>query len=203
MIEQKEYIRNQSELLFTKYGIRSVTMDDIAAQLGISKKTIYRIYKDKNALIEDVIECKVCANQESCTHTKIVSENAVHEGILMLDYIVEMLKSMNSGFLFDLKKYHPKAFTVFLRHKEEFMFKSVYEHLKRGIEEGLFREELNIPVIARMRVESVIMMFNPDVQESVACTVPEIQKETIIHYLYGVVNAKGYKLLTRYLKKSK
>lgn len=203
MSDTKDHIRNNAEDLFVKYGIRSVTMDDIARHLGISKKTIYRQYEDKTAIIADIMECTICNNKSNCHHTRGVAENAVHEGILMIDFVMNVFKKLNPGVLFDLKKYYPRIYEKYLQHKEDFLLQTTIDHLNRGIQEGLFREDLDVQTIARLRVESIEMMFQREVVQQLNKPLTEIQLEILKHYLYGVVNAKGLKLLTKYLNKLK
>lgn len=199
-LELKERIKQEATVLFVKYGVRSVSMDDIAAQLGASKKTLYHWYKDKNELIEHVLEGIICVNQGSCKCCVSESENAVHEGILSLKMIQEMFRTMNSGILFDLKKYHPTAFRIFVRHKNEFIYNMVKQNLERGIREELYRSDLQVDILARCRVETITMLFDPEIQESTQQPLMDVQREVMIHFLFGIVNPKGYKLLTKYLQ---
>lgn len=198
--ELKERIRQEATALFLKYGVRSVSMDDIAAQLGMSKKTLYQYYKDKNELIEQVLEGIICVNECSCSGYVEESENAVHEGVLSLRMIQDMFRTMNTAILYDLKKYHPGAFQIFIRHKNEFVYNTVKKNMERGIREEVYRSDLNVEILTRYRVEAVTMMFDPEIQESISQPLLDIQREVMIHFLFGLVNPKGYKLLTKYLK---
>lgn len=198
-LELKERIRHEATALFLKYGVRSVSMDDISAQLGVSKKTLYQYYTDKNELIENVLEGIICINECSCQGCVVESENAVHEGVLSLRLLQDMFRAMNTAILYDLKKYHPGAFQIFIRHKNEFLCNMVKRNLERGIREEVYRSDINVDILTRFRVESLTLMFDMEVQESISQPLLDIQREVIIHYMYGLVNPKGYKLLTKYL----
>lgn len=198
--ELKERIRQEATALFLKYGVRSVSMDDISAQLGISKKTLYQYYNDKNELIENVLEGIIGINECSCQDCVVESENAVHEGVLSLRLLQDMFRTMNTSILFDLKKYHPGAFQIFIRHKNDFLCNMVRKNLERGIREEVYRSDINIDILTRFRVESLTLMFDVEVQESISQPLLDIQREVMIHFLHGLVNPKGYKLLTKYLK---
>ena len=78
----KERIQQKAGELFRRYGIRSVTMDEIATQLGISKKTIYQFYSDKDALVKDIFTGITDENKKKCSYFKDISENAIHEQFL-------------------------------------------------------------------------------------------------------------------------
>lgn len=181
-----------------QYGLRSVSMDDIASGLGISKKTIYQYYADKDQLVNEVISHTLVHNQSCCQHDCNCSENAVHEIFLSVDFMIDIFQSMNSSVLFDLQKYHPGAFEKFLQHKNEFVFEMISENLRRGIREGLYRPDINIDILARFRVESTLLPFNPLFAEKVKLSMADIQRELALHFLYGLVTDKGRKLLVSY-----
>src|SRR5213592_3342567 len=106
----KERIQQKASELFRRYGIRSVTMDEIAAQLGISKKTIYQFYSDKEALVQDIFKDITDENKKKCTHFKDISDNAIHETYLASDSAQEIFNNMNTSVLFDLNRFHPNVF---------------------------------------------------------------------------------------------
>ena len=116
-----------------QYGVRSVTMDEIAIALGISKKTLYQYFADKDA---------------------------VHEVFLAIEMMQEMFMDMNPSVLFELQKYHPKAFEKFLQHKHTFMYKVFVENIQRGITEELFRPNVNIEILVKTRLETIMLAFN-------------------------------------------
>ena len=109
-MEHKERILEKATELFMQYGIRSITMDEIAAQLGISKKTIYQFFTDKDAMVEAVVNEEMMRNEADCRDYNLQAENAVHEIFSAMDGMQEMLKTMNPQLLHDLEKHHPAAF---------------------------------------------------------------------------------------------
>lgn len=197
-IATKERIKLQAAELFMKYGVRSVSMDDIANQLGMSKKTIYQYYADKDELVDAVIIEEISHNENCCEIDRSNSENAVHELFLAMDMVVEMFRSMNPSVLYDIQKYHPNAFLKFHKHKNDYLYSVIRENLVRGIKEDLYREDINIDIISRFRVEIMLLPFNPEFQAKVKHNLAEIEEEIILHYLYGLVNMKGYKLILKY-----
>jgi TetR/AcrR family transcriptional regulator, cholesterol catabolism regulator len=199
-IDNKERIKLQATDLFMKYGVRSVSMDDIANSLGMSKKTIYQFYADKDELVDAVIQHEIRHNENCCELDRQSSENAVHELFLAMDMVVEMFHSMNPSLLFDLQKYHPQAFQKFHVHKNDFLYSVIRNNLVRGIKEDLFRDDINIDILARYRVEMMLIPFNPEFQAKVKHNLAEIEEELILHYLFGVVNTNGYKMILKYKK---
>jgi AcrR family transcriptional regulator len=173
-------------------------MDDIAANLGMSKKTIYQYFKDKDELVEAVVDEVIVSNQCACKADINRSENAVHEIFLVMDMMAEMLKTMNPSILHDMQKYHLAAFSKFKKHKNEFLFNVCTENLKRGISEGLYRPEIALDILCRYRVETMFIPFNPEFQQSLKHGLAKIEEEILMHFLFGLVSQKGYKLIIKY-----
>ncbi len=196
--ETKQRIQKGAHDLVMQYGIRSVSMDDIAANLGISKKTIYLYFKDKDELIEAVVDEVIATNQSACNADIIKSENAVHEIFLVMEMMAEMFKTMNPFILHDMQKYHPVAFQKFMHHKNEFLFNVCKQNLHRGVKEELYRPEMSVDILCRYRVETMFIPFNPEFQQSLKHSLAKIEEEILIHFLFGLVTLKGYKLIIKY-----
>jgi AcrR family transcriptional regulator len=193
-------IFQQAHLLFMQYGLKSVSMDDIANKIGISKKTIYQFYADKEALVAQVVKQITTNNQLQCDNDICNSENAIHEIILAMDQMSKLFETMNPSILFDLQKYYQQAFKIFLTHKNEYVYGKIKQNITRGIKEGLYRSDLNIEIVSRYRVESIVIAFNPEFQCLVKSNLVSIAQELSTFFLYGVVNEKGYKLINKYTK---
>jgi len=191
-------IKAKAHDLFMQYGLRSVSMDDIANNLGISKKTIYQYYVDKDQLVDEVIGEIMRHNQACCDLDRASAENAVHEVFLAIDFMMEIFQSMNPSLLFDMQKYHPNAFRKFANHKNEYIYSMIKTNIERGIAEELYRPEIKTDVLARYRVESVTLPFNPEFHTKVKSGLADIEEEITMHFLFGLVSMKGYKLTLKY-----
>jgi TetR/AcrR family transcriptional regulator, cholesterol catabolism regulator len=196
----KQRIQQAAHELVMQYGIRSVSMDDIAANLGMSKKTIYQYFKDKDELVEAVVDDVINTNQCICNDDREKADNAIHEIFLVMDMMVEMFKTMNPSILFDMQKYHPAAFKKFQKHRNEYLYNVCRQNLERGIAEELYRSEINVDILARYRVETMLTAFNPEFQRTVKQSLIKIEQEIIVHYLFGLVSIKGYKLTLKYME---
>ncbi len=191
-------IRQKADELFMQYGLRSVSMDDIANGLGISKKTIYQFYADKDELVNAVVGSIIKKNQATCDVDSSKADNAVHEIFLAIDMVKELFRSMNPSLLFDMQKYYPGAFKMFSEHKNDYLYGVIRQNLLRGIREELYRDNLDVEVLARYRVESIVLPFLPDFHTKVNIALAEIEEELTIHFLYGLVSQEGYKLILKY-----
>ena len=196
-------IRQKADELFMQYGLRSVSMDDIANGLGISKKTIYQYYADKDELVNAVLGNIIKNNQATCELDCNCAQNAVHEIFLAIDLVKELFRSMNPSLLFDMQKYYPGAYKMFSDHKNDFLYGMIRQNLLRGIREELYRDNLDVEVLARFRVESIVLPFMPDFHTKVNISLAEIEEELTIHFLYGLVSQKGYKLILKYQEERK
>lgn len=198
--DTKTRIRHAAHELVMQYSIRSVSMDDIANSLGMSKKTLYQYYKDKDELVEAVVNDVILTNQCTCNNDRSQAANAVHEIFMVMEMMMQMFETMNPSILFDIQKYHPKSYQKFQLHRNEFMYNIIRQNLQRGISEGLFRPEINIDVISRYRVETIFLAFNPEFQRQVKQSLLQVSEEVIIHYLFGIVSLKGYKMVLKYME---
>ena len=197
-IDIKSRIQKAAHDLVMQYGIRSISMDDIATNLGMSKKTIYQYFKDKDELVEAVVDHVISTNQYACKQDIDRSENAVHEIFLVMEMMAEMFKTMNPFILHDMQKYHPAAFGKFKKHKNEFLYNVCTQNLLRGVQEELYRPEMVVDILCRYRVETMFIPFNPEFQQSLKHSLAKIEEEILMHFLFGLVSQKGYKLIIKY-----
>lgn len=197
-INTKDRIRQKADELFMRYGLRSVSMDDIANSLGISKKTIYQFFSDKNELVDAVLEETLSFNKQNCDRNRSASANAVEEIFLSMDIAEQIFRNMHPSLIFDMQKYHPQAFARFLRHKNEYLYSIIKKNLERGIREELYRPELDVEILSRFRVESMLMAFNPEFYIGQKHGVAEVEQQLIEHFLYGIASPRGYKLILKY-----
>lgn len=198
ILNTAERIKHKAKELFMQFGLKSVSMDDIASGLGISKKTIYLSYADKDALVDDVIASLINHNQECCEMDKKIAENAIHEIFLAMDFIMEIFRSMHPSLIFDMQKYYPTAFQKFSTHKNDYLYGVIKSNLERGISEELYRADLKVDVMARFRVESMMLPFNPEFHTKVKQNLAAIEEEITLHFLFGLVSLKGYKMAVKY-----
>jgi AcrR family transcriptional regulator len=173
-------------------------MDEIAAQLGISKKTIYLSFVDKEELVFAVFNRYMTENKQRCLLDKNNALDAIHEIFLALDMIKELLKTMNPYILYDLEKYHPSVFKKFYEFKNNFLYKIVLENLKWGISEELYRPDINVEIMSRFRIGTIMIALNVDIFPTNKFNLLEIEQQVIMHFLYGIATAKGIRLIQKY-----
>lgn len=197
-MEMQDRILQKATDLFLSYGIRSITMDEIALQLGISKKTIYHYYEDKNELVNAVILRILDHNRNCCEAYKISSKNAIHEVFLAMEMVQEMFDNMNPSLIYDLEKYHPATFEKFNQYKHNFLSKVIKQNLEWGIKEELYRHSINTGITTIIRLETMMLPFSANVFSRSKFNMAEVHQELIEQYLFGLATLKGYKLILKY-----
>lgn len=197
-LENLVRIKEKAHSLFMKFGLRSVTMDDIAHSIGISKKTIYTYFEDKDALVDDVIMDEITFNKKCCNEDRVHAKNAIHEIFLALQMMQKTMSGMNPMLLFELNKYYNKSFQKFEKFKNEYLYDIIKSNLERGIQEKLYRPTINIEIISWMRLETMMMVFASEFATKQKLDVLFLEEQLMEHFLYGVVTPKGYRLITKY-----
>lgn len=200
MEEAKKRIVAGAAELFHKYGIRSVSMDDIARHLSVSKKTIYQYFKDKDEVV--TLALKSHMEMEKMEYDEVFdsSSNAVEELAMVSKCMRKDFKDMNPSLLFDMQKYHPDAWQIWLEFKNEYIKNHVVQNLKRGIEEGYYRKDIDPEVMGRFRVEQVQLAFDDTVFPTDTFSFKEVQMQFFNHFVHGIVTDTGRKLFEEYQK---
>jgi TetR/AcrR family transcriptional regulator, cholesterol catabolism regulator len=197
-MDPKERILIKAEELFMQYGIRSVSMDDIANSLGMSKKTVYQYYADKDELVEAVVDGHIKRIQVQCMGCREQARDAIHEIFLTREHIIDELNNMNPMLLNDMEKFHYRSYRIFRDYKDKFLADLIRRNLEWGIKEELYRPELNIEVMIKFRLESLMIPFNVAVFPPGKFNLALVSQEIIEHFIYGLATIKGHKLIQKY-----
>lgn len=184
--------------LFMRYGFRSVSMDDIARELGISKKTIYQSYQEKDELVRAIFRQHQAQWLKNAEHIKSTSADALEELLLFTDQVRQQLATINPSVLFDLYKYHRSVWNEWSEYKISIARRNVIETLERGIREGFFRPDLDPVIMAVMRMEQIEMSFNDHLFPASTFAIQKVHTQLFDHFLQGILTEKGREL---YLKR--
>jgi AcrR family transcriptional regulator len=195
---QIDRIIQGGEDLFLKAGIKSVTMDDIAKHLGVSKKTIYHFFKDKNELVVALVKRKLQQDEDQMCGIISQSGNVIEEMINMMKCSEEIFSRINPIVIHDMQKYHPDAWKHFQDFKADVLIRTLEELLSKGIKQGYIRPELDVKILARMRVAQVELGFNTTQFPLAEFSPWKVQVQFLEHFNYGICTLKGYKLLDQY-----
>ena len=194
----QDRILNKARELMFQTGVKHVTMDDLATQLGISKKTIYQYFKDKDALVSSVVEFELANHALICNQSMKLADNAVHEIFLLMTVIQEMFNRMNPLALFEIEKYYPLAFEKIKNHKDDYIFSMISANLEKGIAEGLYRKDVDVTILSKYRLETSLIPFNIHVFHPSKFDMLKVNLQIIEHFVYGVATLEGHKLMDNY-----
>ncbi|SDL98387.1 DNA-binding transcriptional regulator, AcrR family [Catalinimonas alkaloidigena] len=197
----RERIRKGAEDLYLRYGLRSVTMDDVAKDLSVSKKTIYQFFRDKHELVQCVMLEHQCRTEDVLQGISQEAHDAIEEFILISIMLQKMFANMNPVVLYDLQKYHPDAWHVFLEHRDSCIEKTILHNLQWGQRDGLYRDDAHPAILARMRIEQAMLAFDSSAFPHDTYSLVEVQTQFLLHFIHGVVSPRGYELLQTYKAK--
>ena len=188
-------------LMFTRIGIRSITMDDIARELGISKKTLYHDFEDKNDLINRVIDFDMMQSRKFLEKVHRSDYDAIEEVFLVNDRIHQIHSRYNPTFYYDLKRYYPETYQRWLKEKRQNMFGLIVDNLQKGKREGIYRSEIHEHSIAMLYLARMEMLKNQDIIDVQQTLSADFMQEIFTYHLHGICNEKGLKIMAEFKKK--
>lgn len=195
MEEQLKNIVEKVSALYQRYGIRSVTMDDVSRHLGISKKTLYSCVKDKEELVALTIQLQVEDHKAMEENLKSRNLGALEEIMEIYTKVAEVMKNMNPSYQYDLRKYYPHLCDNFLKYKRENLFHVIKSNLQRGKGEGIYRAEINEEIIAHMHTSRHNSMNDMEPEEIAFLVGNDAFKEIFFYHIHAIINDKGREIL--------
>ena len=194
-------IVEKANSLFRTFDIRGVTVDDICRECGISKKTIYNYYSDKQSLANEAIKYHYNNLYKEIKSIINLTGNSIETFFKISSHFRETLNDTTPLFVHDLKKFHPDLYKNHQDYKEKLFEKSIQKVLKKGKEEGLVRDDINDKIVSKLRIEMIEIGFNQDVFPLIKYDYRDIQLISFDLFLRGVVTSDGLKMYEKILKK--
>jgi len=196
----REKIIHKSGELFLTLGFKSVTMDDIANALGISKKTIYQHFDNKTKLIEatttNMFE-NICGGIDCICEA---SHNPIEELYDIKMYVMNYLKDEKTSPQFQLKKYYPQIFQSLQMKQFEKMYVSVKDSIQKGVDTGLFRENIDVDFISRMYFNGMTGIKDENIFPSERFTMDYLMESYLEYHLRAICNENGLLTLHKFIK---
>ncbi len=199
-MELRKRIVQESENLFIKFGIKCISMDDICQKLGISKKTLYQVVTDKEELVQKVIMHHI--DEERAAFEKIThsSENAMDEMFKITQHVLQQLKRMNPATIMDLEKHYREQFNIFKKNQFDFIYSTLKHNLEKGIQDGIYRDDLDTDIISKLYMTKAMSMINEDLFPDESYDKTKIFVEHMIYHLRGIVSEKGKEFFNQYIQ---
>ncbi len=189
--EREVEIVLQARELFMTYGIKSMTMDEIARRLHISKKTLYQYVSDKDDLVMRCIQAE-CEKEEeairSITHQGL---NAIDENIAISHFVLKQIQQVHPSIFFDLERYHPAALMLLQHGKQDFTAEVIRNNLLKGIEEGLFRKEIDVEIHTSLWISRINVIFDTRYFPMQSFSLSEVYGQMFEHQICGLASEKG------------
>ena len=197
-MEPQQQILEKAEGLFMRLGVKSVSMDDVARELGISKKTLYQYFPTKEDLIVRTLEFHRRCERDQIAEVLAHADNALDEMVSLAKMAIRQLQKISPSLIFDLKKYHPDAFRFLEESHRKEAFEHIRQNLEKGISQGLYLPGIHVDIMARIHVQSFNLLldeqlFPEDLPRA------QILREYIMHYLRGLVTPVGLQYLEKYM----
>jgi AcrR family transcriptional regulator len=195
-----ELILEKARELFFSYGVKSVSMDDVARVAGVSKKTVYQFYSDKNELVNKIVEQLEESHLQLFNECAAKSKDAVEEVLMQSNAPFDTWASVNQSFYYELKKSFPENWQKLQDHKNKILLPGIIKNLKRGIQEKTFRQDLDVASIADIRLSHISDALQPSSFTERKLNEKELMNELTGFYLHAITTEQGKKLLYKYLK---
>lgn len=193
--EKKLKVLESAGKLILKYGVKSMTMDDIARELGMSKKTLYQYVEDKNDLIKQIIQIDMQMDHDQICAIVDKKLNAIDESFEIFKSIVQNIGDVPPNILYDLKKYHPEAYSLHQNFMWTFSKKCVEENLGKGVLEGYYRQDINTSVISTNYILMVMNIFENSEAFGKNMLPVKIYREIFLYHVHAIASNKGRKYL--------
>ncbi|MBK7479816.1 MAG: TetR/AcrR family transcriptional regulator [Bacteroidales bacterium] len=198
---KKRIIQNCSEL-FYKYGIKSISVDDISFNVGISKKTFYEYFETKNDVVKAIaIEF---INKSRLLNKDIIEEKKDVFYKLMKIYkkMLSQFNTCNPSFIYDIKKFYPEVYELFIEFRDKELDYMITTLIKQGKEEGLFRENIDEKIIYKLHLNRINSIIEGSLLPEKTIADP-VFFEFILINLIGITTIQGHEILEKKLKKYK
>ena len=196
-------ILTAANTLFSKYGVRSVTMDDIARHITVSKKTLYQYFNDKDHIVSEAMGLHMERMMDEYAEIFDKNMSAIEELREISKCFRRSLMEVNPSLLFDLQKYHADAWDKWQGYKKSFVKNSILKNIVKGQKEGYYRGELDAEIIAVFRMEQVEISFNDNVYPREQFDFKQVQLMLFDHFAHGLLTNKGLELYQQIFKETK
>lgn len=202
-MDYRQRIIDEAAEMFRTYGIRAVTMDMLANHMGISKRTIYEVFSDKDELLAGVLKSMAHKQKELINSVLGESANVIEALFRLLDLTMEHFSKMSPAFKLDIKKYH-QAMASNLEQTDNLPYVKNNEMIiERGIKEGLFRKDIDVKIINRCMLEVARMSTDREIFPPDDFASSEVIRNVYINYLRGLCTPEGLELIEHYENRRK
>ncbi len=198
----QEIIEKARDLSFT-YGIKNMSIDDMCNKMGISKKTLYKYIKNKTDLVEKILEFERERFKSIFDEYDFEGVNAIDILLTVSKEIALRFKDVTPSLTFELKKYYPELYQKHLDARTDFIFEKIKINLTKGINQGIYREDLSIELIARLYISRLIDIHNPEFFPPEKYSFENFFNVMFENFIRGIAKPEGIKYYEKQFEKQK
>lgn len=203
MEERKKHLLQNALNVFMKKGIKCINMDEMAKELGISKKTLYLFVKDKEDLVNQATD--VFCDKEDVAIEKITSQNlnAIEESLAIKKWVLSVTHGIHPSVGYDLEKYHPAVAKKMQLNRSKNVYKTIHDNIIKGQKEGLYRQDLNAEIITKIYIGRMEIFFDENLFPSSRYLISDLYLEAFEYHIRGIASEKGIQQLESAIEKTK
>ncbi len=201
MNKEFEDLLKKVSKLYRKYGIKSVTMDDVAHELGTSKKTLYQFVSDKTKLVQMVVEHVRQCNFSAMKKKEGKDLNAIEELIQVSQHVNSLMKDHSPTYEYDLKKYYPDIYSNLMSARRKLMYESMISNIRKGKNEGIYREELDEKIIAKLHLLRIENLQTTEIFDEEEMHSSKFFREVFVYHIHGLATEEGLKVFRKNMQK--
>ena len=196
----RENILREAQKFFFKNGLRSATMDDLCKSLGISKKTLYRHFSNKEALVREVMQTFMKKNTRMIAEMITGAPHAIAGFFETSSHVYQIMNRISPVLIFEIRKYYPSIWHELQSFKRSSIESMATENLKRGVEEGLYRSDIDIDMVMRFYLAILLNMNDEELFPETLNNPAKIYEAFINYHLRSIATPEGYRLFTELIE---
>ena len=196
----KQKILIQARAMFMRYGMKSITMDDLSRELAVSKKTLYEHVESKADLINKVIEYDFEMTFKELARILSSSKNAMDEMLELGRFVIKQLRDISPSTWYDLQKYYREGYVKMMEFHNEHVYVIIKNNLERGINDGLYRNDLNIDIVAKLYTANTLAVVDENHFPLKKYNRENLFTEYMHYHLHGIASDEGLKYLETNIK---
>jgi len=184
--------------VFTTKGMKAMTMDDIARELHVSKKTLYKYVKNRSELVTKCVRLRIHIQRETRTMLAAAGLNAIEENFKIIEFNSQVISKTSARVHDDLEKHFPEAFAEIQDYTNNFLLDAVIANIEKGIKEGLYCEQVNAKILAKMYISKIDLVFDGLTFPLDEFKLENVLSTVVIHNMRGMATTKGIKVLEEF-----
>lgn len=187
----------KSRVMFMRYGVKTLTMDDIAKEMGISKKTIYQFVSNKAELVKLTVDDYLEEEKRQMDAILSGTGNSVEEMIEMVAYFLNVVREFNAASLYDLQKHYPETWQILNEYRFQYIRELLVQNINTGIKQGDYRADIDADIISKIYLSAIEILYNQNLFPNKKYPFIKIYREFMNYHLCGILTDKGKAFLDK------